>query len=90
MKIIKIGAVWCPGCLVMKKVWNNINKDYSELLIEELDYDMNNDKVLEYNVGNILPVVIFIDDKGMEIERLIGEQKESVLRDKIDKYMVIR
>ena len=28
MKIIKVGAIWCPGCLVMKKVWNNILKDY--------------------------------------------------------------
>ena len=27
MKIIKIGAIWCPGCLVMKKVWNNITSD---------------------------------------------------------------
>ena len=23
MKIIKFTAIWCPGCLVMKKVWNN-------------------------------------------------------------------
>ena len=24
MKIVKIGAMWCPGCLVMKKIWNNM------------------------------------------------------------------
>ena len=36
MRIIKIGAIWCPGCLVMKKVWNNILKEY-DLDITELD-----------------------------------------------------
>jgi hypothetical protein len=37
MKVIKIGAIWCPGCLVMKKVWKNINASYDNLLIEELE-----------------------------------------------------
>ena len=41
MKIIKIGAVWCPGCLVMKKVWNKITNDYPNLDIKEYDLDLN-------------------------------------------------
>ena len=78
MKIIKIGAIWCPGCLVMKKVWNNIGKKY-DLNILELDYDVDNNEVNKFNVGNILPVVIFLDNSGNEVERLIGEIKESKL-----------
>ena len=85
MKIIKIGAIWCPGCLVMKKIWNNILKD-NELNIIELDYDMDNEEVSKYDVGKILPVVIFIDKEDNELERLVGEQKESKLRELIDKY----
>ena len=85
MKIIKIGALWCPGCLVMKKVWKNINLKYDNLEIIELDYDMDKDEVSKYNVGDILPVVIFVSNEGTELERLIGEQKESVLIDKIDR-----
>ena len=85
MKIIKIGAIWCPGCLVMNKIWNKINKDY-ELDIIELDYDMNNDEVMNYNVGKVLPVIIFMDNEGIEIERLVGEQKEDKLRMLIDRY----
>ena len=85
MKIIKIGAVWCPGCLVMKKIWTNIVKDY-ELDIVELDYDMDNEEVSKYNVGKILPVVIFLDNNDNELERLIGEQKENKLVEIIDKY----
>ena len=86
MKIIKIGAIWCPGCLVMKKVWKNIINDYPDISITELDYDMDNDKVNEYNPGKVLPVIIFTDDNNNELERLIGEQKEEYLREKIDKY----
>ena len=85
MKIIKIGAIWCPGCLVMKKVWNNILKD-NDLDIAELDYDMDSEEVSKYDVGKILPVVIFMDNNGNELERLIGEQKESKLLEVINKY----
>lgn len=85
MKIIKIGAMWCPGCLVMKKIWNNINSKY-DLDIMDLDYDMDHDRVLEYNVGNVLPVVIFMGDNNIELDRLIGEQKEENIIKLIDKY----
>lgn len=85
MRIIKIGAMWCPGCLVMKKIWNNIVKSY-DLDIVELDYDMDNTEVNKYNVGNVLPVVIFMSKDGSELERVIGEQKESFLVELIEKY----
>lgn len=86
MKIIKIGAMWCPGCLVMKKIWNSINSRY-DLDIVELDYDMNHDKVMEYNVGDVLPVVIFMNNDNIELDRLVGEQKEENITMLIDKYM---
>ena len=86
MKIIKIGAIWCPGCLIMKKVWKNIIDEYNDLDITELDYDMDNDTVSKYSPGKVLPVVIFFDDNNNELERLIGEQKEETLKNIIDKY----
>jgi len=89
MKIIKIGAIWCPGCLVMKKVWKNIENDYNDIEIIDLDYDIDTDRIKEYNIGNILPVVIFLDKDSREIARLIGEQKENKLRETIDKYKVM-
>ncbi|MBQ9854484.1 MAG: thioredoxin family protein [Bacilli bacterium] len=85
MKIIKIGAIWCPGCLVMKKVWKNIEKE-NELNIKELDYDIDKEEVEKYNIGNILPVIIFLNDKEQELERLIGEQKEEKILEIINKY----
>ena len=88
MQIIKIGAVWCPGCLVMNKIWNDILKNY-DLNIIELDYDMDNEEVLKYNVGDILPVIIIKDNNGVELERLVGEQNKKELIEAIDKYKVM-
>ena len=89
MKIIKIGAIWCPGCLVMKKIWKNILNDYPDLNIIELDYDINSEEVKKYNPGKVLPIIIFQDESDNELERLIGEQKENTIRTIIDKYKVV-
>lgn len=86
MKIIKIGAVWCPGCLVMSKIWNKILDKYDNMDIVSLDYDMDNEEVLKYNVGKILPVIIFVDKEDNELERLIGEQKEDKIIELIERY----
>ena len=26
MRVVKINAIWCSGCLVMNKIWKNIEK----------------------------------------------------------------
>ena len=70
----------------MKKVWKNILNDYQDLNIQELDYDMDSEEVAKYNPGKVLPVTIFLDNNGKELTRLIGEQKENIIKDNIDKY----
>lgn len=75
MRIIKFNAVWCPGCLVMKNVWKKVSQQFPTLNVTEYDYDLDEDKVLEYNVGDKLPVVIMINDDGNEVKRLVGERK---------------
>ena len=74
MKIIRINAIWCSGCLSMKKIWKDIEKEYPDLDITTYDYDMDEEEVKKYNVGKILPVVIFI--KNNVQKRLIGEKKK--------------
>ena len=66
MKVIEITAIWCPSCLVMRPIYEKIYEKYN-LDVTKLDYDT--DDIKEYNVGNILPVLI-INDK-----RFIGEVK---------------
>lgn len=74
MKVIKISALWCSACIINNKIWKDIKKDFPDLEIEELDFDFDED-VKKYNVGDILPVVIFVDN-NREIKRLIGEKKK--------------
>lgn len=66
MKVIEITAIWCPSCLVMRPIYEKIYEKYN-LDVTKLDYDT--DDIKEYNVGNILPVLI-INGK-----RFIGEVK---------------
>ena len=78
MKIVKISAIWCGGCLVMSKTWQNIKKNYPDIEFVELDYDMNEEEVKKYNVGDVLPVFIFYKNE-VEVNRINGEVKENVL-----------
>ena len=39
MKIIKINAMWCPGCLITKSIWQEIEKEYPHHEYINLDYD---------------------------------------------------
>lgn len=84
MKIIKINAMWCPGCLISKSIWNEIENDYPNHEYISLDYDLDEDIVEQYNVGDILPVVIFEED-NKEIKRIIGEKtKKEILEEVSD------
>ncbi|MBO5414042.1 MAG: thioredoxin family protein [Bacilli bacterium] len=85
MKIIKIGAMWCPGCIVMHKVWDKINKEYPNIEVKSLDLDMDEEEVKKYNIGDTLPVIIFYKD-DTELERLIGEKKFEDIESVIKKY----
>jgi len=79
MKVIKIGAVWCSGCLVMKPRWAEIEKEYPWLKTEMYDFDKDKKIIEKYNVGNILPVFIFLDKNNIEFLRLSGEQEKKDL-----------
>ena len=85
MKIITINAMWCPGCIVMHKVWNEIKKEYSDIEFINYDYDMDEDIVKSFNPGDILPITIFMKD-DREVDRLNGEKSKKELVDIIEKY----
>ncbi len=73
MKIVKIGAVWCPGCIVMNKALDQIKENY-DIEITSYDLDFDSEEVEKYNVGSVLPVLIFYKNDN-EYKRLIGEKK---------------
>ncbi len=84
MKIIKISAIWCPACIIDNKIWKKAKEDYGDLDIEELDYDFDEDEVKKYEVGKVLPVVIFMNE-DVEVERLIGEKSKEEIYEAIER-----
>ena len=74
MKIILIDAIWCSGCIVMKKIWKEFATIYPEIELVKLDYDFDEEEVMPYEPGRILPVAVFLDENNKEITRLIGEK----------------
>ena len=73
MRVIKIGAIWCGGCLIMNKVWNKLKKSY-EFEYEEFDLDMDSDAVQRFNPGDKLPVFIILDGNS-EVDIQIAKSK---------------
>ncbi len=86
MKVIKIGAVWCNGCLVMRPRWVEIEKENPWLVTEYLDFDNDRDQLEKYKVeSGKLPVFLFLDKKGTEILRVSGEIEKKDLIEIINK-----
>ncbi len=73
MKIIKIGALWCPACLITNKALDKIIDENDNIELINLDYDFDEEEVKKYNVGETLPVLVFEKD-NKELFRLVGEK----------------
>ena len=83
MKIVKITSIACPSCIIMNNIFDKMQKKYN-FNYEEIDYDFDE---YGYEVGNILPVFIFLDDSDNELTRLVGEVKEDKFKEEIKKYI---
>ncbi len=75
MKVLKFGAVWCNGCLVMRPRWEEIEKENPWLVTEYYDFDEDKGR---------LPVFVFLDERGEEILRLSGEVEKEKLVETIE------
>lgn len=84
MKLIKISAIWCPSCLLMEKVWHQLQKELSDIEFISYDYDLD-EEVESYHVGEVLPVII-LEDNNQELVRFIGEKTVGEIIEGIKKY----
>lgn len=83
MKIIKIGAIWCPECIIMKPRWLEIEKEIPNLNIEYIDLDENPEIKKEKNIDHV-PTFIFLDNQDNEVLRLKGLVEKDDLLEKIN------
>ena len=80
MRILKIGAEWCPECVIMKIRWQEVERQFPDLKTEFIDIDKNSTIKKERNVEDI-PTFIFLDDTGQEFLRLQKlVEKENLLK----------
>jgi thiol-disulfide isomerase/thioredoxin len=80
MKVLKFGAIWCSGCLVMKPRWKEIETENPWLKTQYFDFDKDKNMVEKYKVDESLPVFIFLDNEENEFLRLNGEiSKEKLI-----------
>ena len=86
MKIIIINAMWCPGCLISKSIWNEIKLLYPNIEYINYDYDLDEEDIIKYNIGDTVPVVIFEKD-NIEIKRVIGEKSKKEILDIMEKIL---
>lgn len=87
MKILKFGAIWCNGCLVMRPRMAEIEKENSWLKTEYYDFDQDKEMIKKYRIeSGVLPVFIFLDKENKEILRLNGEIEKKELLDHINHY----
>jgi len=81
MRVLKFGAVWCPGCIIMKPIWEELEAEMSELKTEYFDIDENSDMAKQWEVSDEIPVFIFLDKEGKEFARKKGQISKQELMD---------
>ncbi len=79
-ELIVISAVWCPSCLILNKHLKKIQEEM-DIDIKKLDYDLDEDEVQTYNIGDKLPVMIIGEN------RLIGEKSLDEIKEFIKENM---
>lgn len=86
MKVIRIGAIWCKECLVMKPIWKRVEEAQPELKTEYYDVDDNPEILIRFQAKKV-PFSIFLDEAENELERLQGIQNEADLLQKVRDYL---
>ena len=84
MKVLKFGAVWCSGCLVMRPRWQEVERELAWLKTAYYDYDQDKKMVAKYEIDRgRLPAFIFLDKQGKEFLRQTGEPSKKELLETI-------
>lgn len=86
MRVLKFGALWCPGCIIMRARWKEINKKLPWLETVYFDYDEDKEMINKWQITDVLPVFIFVDKFNNELIRLTGEPSKEKLLTLINKY----
>ena len=77
MRVLKFSATWCGPCKMLAR---NLEDVQTNIPIENIDIDENQDAAMEYGVRGV-PTMIMLDENNTEVKRLVGMQSLKVLED---------
>jgi len=79
-QMVYIYATWCHWCTKMQPIIDEVQTQFQgKLAVYRIDGDKNEEAKRRYNV-NGFPATIYLDSKGVEVDRISGYvEKESVL-----------
>lgn len=80
-KIKKFSATWCGPCRVLKQ---NL-EGFTRVPVEEIDVEANTDETTKYNIRNV-PVLVYLDENGNEVDRTVGLVTVQKINEIIDKH----
>lgn len=78
INILKISAKWCSPCTQMTTQISRLVENNKNISIKNLDVDIDTEVLKKYGIRSI-PVLIKLDKDNMEVARLTGAQKDSIL-----------
>ncbi|WP_049980044.1 thioredoxin [Halolamina rubra] len=81
--LVDFYADWCGPCQMLEPVVETIAAE-TEAAVAKVDVDANQQLAAEYGVRGVPTMVLFAD--GEPVERLVGMQDESQLRQLIDSH----
>ena len=70
MRVIKFSATWCGPCKMLARNLENIT---TNIPIENVDIDENQDAAMEFGVRGV-PTMIMLDENNTEVKRMVGMQ----------------
>lgn len=83
MKYLKFTGSWCQPCRQLAPIMEQV-KQHS-IKVEEIDVDDQSDLAEQYNIRSV-PTVVLTDDKGIEINRLVGVKYADEYIENFNKY----
>jgi thioredoxin 1 len=83
IQLIDFYADWCGPCQVMKPVFDEVEKDYTnQVEFKRVDVETDGATAAQYGVMSI-PTFIIVKD-GKEVSRRIGAMPKDALKNWID------
>jgi len=78
LSVLKFSAEWCAPCKRMQAIVDKMEKEFSKIVIYNIDIDIDFEVAKKYNIKSV-PTLMFFDN-GKECCKIEGLEKTEVVR----------